>query len=804
MQRFRLLVLGIALCICPTASAQLITVYDKTSQLPIADVSVWGNTTSQPFLTNNKGQVMLDDLANNDSLTFHHVGYYTVRLSIAEATRSSIGLVEKSYDLEEVVVSSSKFEERKKDVAQPIQVLHAKDLQFMNQQTAADVVTQTGNIVVQKSQMGGGSPIIRGFEANKVLLVMDGVRMNNAIYRAGHLQNILTVDNNLLDKVEVVYGPGSVVYGSDALGGVVHFYSKQALLADSGSSNLVKANAFMRYSSANHEKTGHVDFNIGFKKLAFLSSFTASDFDDLRAGSNLNPFYGDWGKRQRYVSRIGNKDSIVTNPDTELQKISAYRQYDFLQKVVFQPTKSIRHLLNFQYSTTSDIPRYDRLNEMTAKGIPKSSEWYYGPQQRLFGSYTLGADKLGKVADKGRLILAVQDIVESRHNRNFNSNTLNHRNEQVKVYSLNADVSKILGKHELRYGIEGIHQQITSTANKQNIVTGETAPLDTRYPDGGSTVNSLAGYLTHTWELHPKWVLNDGLRYSYHQLTAKFNDKTFFPLPYNKVELNYGAWNGNVGLVFLPGYDWKFSALASSGFRSPNLDDIGKVFEQSGSDRVMVPNPNLRPEYTYNAEVGITKGIFGSTWVQGTAFYTHYKGAITTATAQMDGKDSILYNNRMSKVLALRNMTNAYIRGISFSIHSDITSHLSFNGSLHYTYGRIKTDSIEMPLDHIPPIFGKVGTVIKLKRSKSEAYVLYNGWKRLSEYNLLGEDNAAYASAFGTPAWLTLNFRTSYQVNKYLQLQAAIENILDQHYRVFASGISAPGRNVVFTLRGSF
>lgn len=798
------LILFMAVLAYVQSAAQVLKVKEMTTLRPISEVAIYGNNNGQPIFTNSQGEVPLDYFSQSDTLFLSHIGYYPRKIDKASISDKPVLLSEKGYELEEVVVSSSKFEEKRKDVAQQIQVVSSKDLAFLNQQTSADVLTQTGNVLVQKSQMGGGSPIIRGFEANKVLLVVDGVRMNNAIYRAGHLQNIITVDNSMLDKTEIAFGPASVVYGSDALGGVVHFYTKQAQLADSGKPNLVKANAFMRYSSANNEKTGHVDVNLGFKKFASLTSFTVSDFEDLKTGSNRNPFYGDWGKRPFYVERINNKDSIVKNEDVDLQKKSAYRQYDFLQKFLFQQSRTVSHGLNFQYSTSTDVPRYDRLTEVDGQGRPRSAEWYYGPQKRLFGSYTLGLRNLGKIADQGKVILAIQDIEESRHNRNFNSSNLNHRIEKVAVYSLNVDLARLIGKNEVRYGVEATHNVVNSTANRENIRTGERTPLDTRYPDGGSTMTTAAAYVTHTAELSPKLVLNDGIRYSYISLESKFNDKTFFPFPYNSAQQKNSALSGSLGLVYLPGNDWKLSALGSTGFRAPNLDDMGKVFEQSGGGRVMVPNPNLKPEYTYNAELGITKGFYKQTWVQLTGFYTWYQNAITTQNAQFEGKDSVMYNNTMSKVVMLTNANRAYLCGFSASLQTDLSPNFGLNGTFNYTYARIKTDTTDYPLDHIPPIYGKVGATWKVKQFKSEFYVLYNGWKRLSEYNLIGEDNIAYATKYGTPGWYTLNLRMSYQVNSYLQVQAAVENILDQHYRMFASGISAPRRNFVLTLRGSF
>lgn len=130
----------------------------------------------------------------------------------------------------ETVVSANRTAEKRKDVAQKIQVLRASEIQFQQQTSMADVLANSGSIFVQKSQLGGGSPIIRGFETNKVLLVVDGIRMNNAIYRSGHLQNCLTLDQANMDRVELVFGPGSVMYGSDAIGGVLSFQTKKTIV----------------------------------------------------------------------------------------------------------------------------------------------------------------------------------------------------------------------------------------------------------------------------------------------------------------------------------------------------------------------------------------------------------------------------------------------------------------------------------------------------------------------------------------------------------------------------------------------
>src|SRR5687767_2317698 len=171
--------------------------------------------------------------------------------------------------LDEVLIYSGKFAEKRKNVVQKIDVISAQRIAQFNAQNTGDLLINTGNVFVQKSQQGGSSPVIRGFEASRVLLVVDGIRMNNAIYRAGHLQNVITIDQNMLERVEVLYGPASTLYGSDALGGVIHLRSKQPKLSTTDQL-LATGVAFARFSSANNEKTIHSDVSIGGRKFAWL------------------------------------------------------------------------------------------------------------------------------------------------------------------------------------------------------------------------------------------------------------------------------------------------------------------------------------------------------------------------------------------------------------------------------------------------------------------------------------------------------------------------------------------------------
>ena len=187
--------------------------------------------------------------------------------------------VEKTMD--EVVVSVNKWEQKLNEVPNKIVKVSKYDILRNNPQTAADLLGQSGTVFIQKSQLGGGSPMIRGFATNRVLLVVDGVRMNNAIYRSGNLQNVISIDALSTEAAEVIFGPGSLIYGSDAIGGVMDFHTLEPRFAKT-KKMITKGSALSRYSTANQEITGHADINLGWEKWSLLTSVTYSRFDDLK------------------------------------------------------------------------------------------------------------------------------------------------------------------------------------------------------------------------------------------------------------------------------------------------------------------------------------------------------------------------------------------------------------------------------------------------------------------------------------------------------------------------------------------
>lgn len=707
-------------------------------------------------------------------------------------------------NLDEVIIYSGKFAERKKNVAQKVEVITARQIAQLNPQNTGDLLINTGNVFVQKSQQGGSSPVIRGFEASRVLLVVDGIRLNNAIYRAGHLQNLITVDPNSLERVEVMYGPASTLYGSDALGGVVLLRTKQPRLSP-GRKLLATGSGFVRYSTANNEKTAHADLSLGGQKFAWLQAYNFSDFGDTRMGSRYPARYPNFGRRSYYVARINGVDSVVKNPDDRVQRFSGYRQWDVTQKLLYRQNSRLSHALNFQHSNSGNVPRYDRLQDVR-NGTLRYAEWYYGPQTRYLAAYELRADNAGFFGEL-QANVNYQHIRESRHQRDYRRNDrLDNRLERLNVWGFVVDGRKRWGNQELTLGFDGQLNDVNSRAFRRNVQTGADSPLDSRYPNGGNRMNYFGIFAQHILKsANGKFVLNDGIRLQTVSLRSTLADNSFFQFPFTEIEQRNVAVTGNLGAVYLPSEKIRINANLASGFRAPNVDDVARIFESNTASRqLIVPNPDIGPEYTYNADLGVAHTVKFIRF-EATGFLTFFRNAISLAPFAFNGKDSLLYNGTTVRVFANQNVNTARVYGFNASVTADLPGHLRFYSTLSYTRGRLQPQGKpEVPLDHVPPVYGKTSLAFSHRAAQAEFYALYNGWKRIADYNPSGEDNAQYATPDGTPSWMTLNLKTTLTIQKWLSLQLGVENILDRNYRYFASGFSAPGRNFIVALRSNF
>ncbi|MEM6684541.1 MAG: TonB-dependent receptor [Bacteroidota bacterium] len=783
---------------------QEIQVKDIVSNRNISSVNVYNADQSKGGITNARGKIDISQFSEGEKITFQHITYSPVVFTKQQILQNQniVYLVKRTAELSKIVISVSKWQQSKKEIPKKVVSINSKEIAFTMPQTAADLLERSGKVFVQKSQLGGGSPMIRGFSTNRLLLSVDGVRMNNAIFRGGNVQNVISIDPFNVNNTEVILGPGSVIYGSDAIGGVMNFYTKAPKLTWNDEM-LVSGNAKFRYASANAEKTGHFDINIGLKKWAFLTSVTYSDFDDLQMGSRGG---SDEYLRPEFVSVINGQDAVINNANPENQRFTGYNQTNVAQRIKLVTDDIWEFDLGLHYSTTSNFPRYDRLIEYRDETL-RYGEWFYGPQRWFMANLQTQKKGNNTYYDNVKFTNAYQRFEESRNKRDFQDPILNVTEEKVDAISSSLDFEKRFNpKIKTFYGLEYVYNKVHSDGFDRNIDTEEITDAPSRYPDG-ATWQSMAAYASLEYKPHPKFILQSGLRYNHILIDTDF-DTTFFPFPFTEAKTNTGAFTGSIGFSWLP-ETWQITANLGTAFRAPNIDDIGKVFD-SEPGSVIVPNPNLTPEHAYSAEFGVYKRIGNNFDFNFTAFYNLLDNALIRNDFNLNGETEIIYNGELSNVQAIQNASKVYSYGFEFGFSAKFDKRTKITADLTIPRGEEEqADGTKVPLRHVSPIFGNVHFIYKNERLKFDLFTNFNG--SVTHENLApSERNKAFLYATDengnpfSPSWLTINAKSNFEINEKVNLTAAIENITDQRYRVYSSGISAPGRNLILSLNYNF
>jgi hemoglobin/transferrin/lactoferrin receptor protein len=703
--------------------------------------------------------------------------------------------------LNEVIVAATRWNQNSSDI--PLKVINITDeeISIRNPQTMADLLNISGNVFIQKSQQGGGSPMIRGFATNRLLYSVDGIRMNTAIFRAGNIQNVISLDPFALESTQVLFGPGSVIYGSDAIGGVMSFQTLAPIYSTS-LQPAAKGRAITRYSSANNEQTGHFDIQCGWKKWSYVSSFSSFDYGDLLMGS-----YGpDEYLQKFYVERFNNSDQVISNENPRLQRPTGYTQINLMQKLAFKPSENWEIQYGFHYSETSEYSRYDRLIRYR-DGFPRYGEWNYGPQKWMMNNLFINHKGNNKAYDEASFKVALQNFEESRISRNIYEPDREIRREKVNAYSANLDFTKKIGpKNQFFYGIEAVSDGVTSIGVNENIDSDTSMAGPSRYPQ--AVWNSFGAYLTDQYKINEYFLISAGLRYSQYLINADF-DSTFYPFPFKTANINNGGLTGSMGMVYRPEESWVISANVATAFRSPNVDDLGKVFD-SEPGSVTVPNPDLEAEYAYNFDLGVTKVLWGIVKIDVAVYYTFLRNALVRRNFIINGMDSIIYDGTLSQVQAVQNAASAFVYGAQAGLEIKLPSGFGITSDFNFQKGKEELDDASTsPSRHAAPNFGTTVVSYKKDRMNLQFYAVYSGGKSFED---LPEEEKGKTEIYAidvdgnpySPAWYTLNLKALYQITKNFSISAGVENLTDQRYRPYSSGICAPGRNFVISLRADF
>ena len=770
----------------------------QSASAPIPFATVLNVNSGHAAAADANGFVVVPQWGPTDTLQFQSLGFEPMMIAPGHAPLHLVELKESLVEIEEVVVQSNADVMRTSALSSVAGMASLPVTRpVVTVETTGDLLEGSGQVSLQMSQQGGASPVLRGFEANRVLLFVDGVRMNNAIYRAGHLQNAGSVDPFAVSRTEIVMGPSSVIYGSDALGGVVHFRTPAPTMSSQGLT--FGGRVLAQGATVNGAWAGHVQVLTSGKRVGAVTHISRRSFGDLTMGRWRAHGDSTWGRVPWVVQQMDGRDTLVANGNTDVQVPTGYDQWDLQHRMA--ASWGGTHLdLNLQHSTTSDVPRFDVYNDVSG-GTLKWAEWLYGPQRRSLVALTVNQAVLDM---RWTTVASYQRVQEERIKRRFGQDDRIVQLEDLQVVGLTSTLWGHHGRLRWEVGMDSQWNDVTSTAQAVNLTSGDEKPDLTRYADGGASMHNLGLFAAaqRPWGSH---TLRTGLRYSHAGVNALFVDTTWLDLPVQSFDQRKGALTGIASMEGPWNDHVSGTTSLSSGFRHPNVDDIGKVREKEGY--VLVPNASLKPEYIYTLEQGVKwrlKPQSDVLWSQGSVFASLWTDAIVQANASLAGDTMLVVDGDSARIQMNQNMDRVFVRGARWEIGAKLWPNTTLRSVINWTYGNSLDGQEGAPISHIPPTFGVVEFSKKGRVGLWSTSVRYAWRKPIERYGPDATDNPQEALPDGTPAWFTWNVEGTLKVAESLDFRVSGLNLLDMHYRTFGSGLSAPGRSVRGTLTARF
>jgi len=727
-------------------------IIDQKTNLPVSDVHIQWVNTSLGTISNEQGKFELKKIDGVNTFRVSAIGYTTREVIVGDNDSMQITLEPSVLMLNQgITITAQRQEDLSREVPQSVTVVSQEQLlQNAPRTTPEALMNQTG-VWVQKTNHGGGSPIIRGLVGNQVLLLVDGIRLNNSTYRYGPNQYMNTIDPGLIDRIEAIRGSGSVLYGSDALGGVVQVISK--VPSFSSHKTNVSGSVLGKWMSGGMEKSGRAEIEIASKRVAFLGGFSERHFGELVAGGDLGTL-----SPTGYNERAGDAKLLVRTGSSGLL------------------TASVQQLTQFE------VPRYDQVSQ------GGYNVFNFDPQMRQLSYVKWETTTKNPWIQTFRLTGSFNRTVEGLFAQKTNSITVRKQRDEVNTTGFIAEViSKPTAFWNAQSGIEYYFDKVGSKASDLNTLTNEETAVRGSYADG-STASNLAVFTNHQvdWK---KFQFSSGLRFN--AVTVAVEDATF-----GNQKITPSSWVGNLGVMYEITPHIRAIFSGNTGFRTPNVDDMSK-FGPVEATVFEIPSAMLSPEKTFTLETGFKfsgKKYGGSV----TAYQTQLTDLIDRVPATYQGSPTYDGKNVYQK----QNVGAAVLKGFEAEGEVSILSAMIMYGSLTYTHGDNKTK--QEPMRRIPPLFGRVGMQYR-----------NNDWWVKGEVAMAG-DQARLAAGDKSdvrisnrleegvmPGWTCLNLYTGYQY-KSVRIQASLINLLDEAYRIYASGVDEYGRSIVISFRFDF
>lgn len=742
MKKFYFLMMILLLSGFATAQQVSGTVADAKHDRPLSNVNVYLDDEISGARTDIAGYFLIRP-AKSGSFTLRAslVGFLpyekTIELAADEELTLEIYLQPVNIKLgDEVVITARRVESADFTSPEALTVLNQQYLENEMARSVPESMFGASGVFLQKTNHGGGSPFVRGLTGNQVLLMVDGVRLNNATFRYGPNQYLATVDPFLINRIEIVRGGGSVTHGSDAIGGVVQVFSKNPRFSSRG----LKAggNLYGKWMSDEMEYTGRAEVEVSDKNVAFLGGFTYSDYGDLVAGEGL-------GKE----SPTGYS---AISGDGKL-RIRVGRQNEFV--------------MAYQYSRQDDVPRYDKI-------ITGYEKYHFDPQIRQLGYFRFITKNKNRWFSQVAYTASYGLSDETRLLQKEGSAKLTTEQDVVDTWGANVEIlSKTGDKWSFTSGVDFYYDRVgSSKTESQNGVDTEKRGY---YPDGSAS-SSFALFTSHSYTLQ-KFIFSAGARVNAYKL--KVEDPVFGDVDNSPVAL---VGNGSVAYKLTENHQVIGSVY--SAFRAPNINDLSSF--GSFNYGIEVPNPDLDPEKSLTAEIGLKSRwdkFSGSLFL----YQTNLKDMIERVKSTWNGQDSI----DGEKVYTKTNFASAVIKGVELNLRYEITPKWIANGNLTYTYGQNET--LDEPMTRIPPLNGRlgIGFIDPSGFWASLDFLAAAKQDRLSS----ADENDTRIPEGGTPGWELFNLRMGYQW-KFVTLTAGLNNIFNEAYRTHGSGVDGYGRSV--------
>ena len=646
--------------------------------------------------------------------------------------------------IDEIQVTATRRPTATENVSAALTVVSSEKIK--NSKLATDGLMFEPGIFLQQTTPGQGAAIIRGLKGSEVLHLVDGFRLNNAIFRNAPTQYLALVAPGGVERIEVVRGAPASLYGSDAVGGVVQVLSRVPSFDAPGS----RGSAYLAYDTADLGKIIRGSLETGNERLAGL----------------ISGEYLDTGNR-----RIGGGQRVGP---------SAYESKGARIAVSATPDESNSWLFDLQFVRQPATPRVDELVPGFGQTEPSSEEFLFSPNDRLFAHVRHSRNDWLWSADWS-FDAGWQQIVDDRVTRNFGSQVRRHEENSSDLFGLTVSAAKDSNRGSWIVGLDYYHDKVDSRRVEEDIVSGQAQSVPSRFPDG-STVDHVAIYGNVLHRLRNRHSLSGGLRFSsiHTDLPTSSSDQDDI--------------SADIGWIFDATDRTQLVANVGYGFRAPNVFDLGTLGERPGN-RFNIPNPGLDSERITQFDIGLRH--HGEHWnVELTVFALHYTdriASVLTGAITMDGRD----------VVRNQNVSSADIRGVEGFLHATLSPSSTAYLIVNYLHGeQTETDGTENPADRIPPFNGRLTFQYQANDAlQIEPYILFAGSQdRLSPRDV----QDVRINPAGTPGWVTANIAATWQLDEHWRATARLENILDKRYRLHGSGIDATGRNLLLNLRYSW